>query len=75
MIYRTLGRTGERVSAIGLGGYHMAVPQDEADGIKIVRTAIDRGINFWITAGTITTARVKSGWAKPCATATAKKSS
>ncbi len=46
MIYRTLGRTGERVSAIGLGGYHMAVPQDEADGIKIVRTAVDQGINF-----------------------------
>jgi aryl-alcohol dehydrogenase-like predicted oxidoreductase len=46
MLYRTLGRTGERVSAIGLGGYHMAVPQDERDGIKLVRTAVDRGINF-----------------------------
>ncbi|MGA2136176.1 MAG: aldo/keto reductase [Bryobacteraceae bacterium] len=44
--YRTLGRTGERVSAIGLGGYHMAVPADEADGIKLVRTAVDEGINF-----------------------------
>ena len=46
MIYRTLGRTGERVSAIGLGGYHMAVPKDEQDGIKLVRTAVDSGINF-----------------------------
>ena len=46
MPYRTLGRTGERVSAIGLGGYHMAVPQDEQDSIKIVRTAVDHGINF-----------------------------
>jgi len=46
MIYRTLGRTGERVSAIGLGGYHMAVPKDEQDGIKLVRTAVDSGITF-----------------------------
>jgi len=46
MLYRTLGRTGERVSAIGLGGYHIGVPGDESDGIRLVRTAVDRGINF-----------------------------
>jgi predicted aldo/keto reductase-like oxidoreductase len=46
VIYRQLGRTGERVSAIGLGGYHIGVPADEKVGIRIVRTAIDRGINF-----------------------------
>ncbi len=46
MIYRTLGRTGEKVSAIGVGGYHIGVPKDEADGIRIIRTAIDRGITF-----------------------------
>ncbi|HZT29072.1 MAG TPA: aldo/keto reductase [Bryobacteraceae bacterium] len=46
MIYRTLGRTGEKVSAIGLGGYHIAVPTDEQEGIRLVRTAVDRGINF-----------------------------
>src|SRR5215469_6694724 len=45
MIYRTLGRTGVKVSAIGLGGYHIGVPS-EAEGIKIIRTAIDRGMNF-----------------------------
>src|SRR4051794_30446204 len=45
MIYRTLGRTGVKVSAIGLGGFHIGNPSD-ADGIKIIRTAIDRGINF-----------------------------
>ena len=28
MIYRNLGTTGERVSALGLGGYHMAVPRE-----------------------------------------------
>jgi aryl-alcohol dehydrogenase-like predicted oxidoreductase len=46
MIYRQLGRTGERVSAIGLGGYHIGVPSDEQTGIRIIRTAVDRGINF-----------------------------
>lgn len=46
MPYRTLGRSGEKVSLIGLGGYHMAVPADEEESIRIVRTAIDNGINF-----------------------------
>lgn len=46
MLYRTLGRTGERVSAIGLGGYHMAVPAEEKEGINLVRTAVDNGITF-----------------------------
>ncbi len=44
---RTLGRTGERVSAIGLGGWHLALKQvDEALSSRIVRSAIDRGITF-----------------------------
>ena len=46
MIYRKLGTTGERVSAIGLGGYHIGVPRDENEGIRIIRSAVDRGINF-----------------------------
>src|SRR5215471_1163003 len=46
MIYRNLGSTGERVSALGLGGYHMGVPKDESESIRIVRSAIDRGITF-----------------------------
>jgi len=46
MIYRTLGRTGEKVSAIGLGGHHIGRPKDPAEGIRIVRSAIDRGITF-----------------------------
>jgi predicted aldo/keto reductase-like oxidoreductase len=44
---RVLGATGERVSAIGVGGWHLAAKQvDEALAIRIVRTAVDRGINF-----------------------------
>jgi aryl-alcohol dehydrogenase-like predicted oxidoreductase len=46
MIYRTLGRTGEKVSAIGLGGHHIGRPKDPGEGIRIVRSAVDRGITF-----------------------------
>ena len=47
MIYRQLGSTGEKVSAMGLGGWHLGLKQvDEPLSIQIVRTAIDRGINF-----------------------------
>src|ERR1700690_4128525 len=46
MIYRELGRTGERVSAIGLGGYHIGKQQDPDESIRLIRAAIDRGIAF-----------------------------
>ena len=45
MIYRTFGTTGIKVSAIGLGGYHIGVPE-ESEGIRLIRTAIDRGMTF-----------------------------
>jgi predicted aldo/keto reductase-like oxidoreductase len=47
MRYRDLGSTGERVSIVGLGGFHLSaagVGEDEA--IRIVRTALDEGLNF-----------------------------
>jgi aryl-alcohol dehydrogenase-like predicted oxidoreductase len=43
---RPLGRTGEKVSAIGLGGYHVGIQDDEQLSIRIIRSAIDRGITF-----------------------------
>src|SRR5918992_2887322 len=47
MIYRILGSTGEHVSAIGVGGWHLGLKSvDEQLAIRIVRSAIDRGINF-----------------------------
>jgi aryl-alcohol dehydrogenase-like predicted oxidoreductase len=46
MIYRELGRTGERVSAIGVGGYHIGKQQDPDVSIHLLRAAIDRGITF-----------------------------
>jgi aryl-alcohol dehydrogenase-like predicted oxidoreductase len=45
--YRSLGKTGERVSPIGLGGWHLGLPNvDEQLGFRIVRSAIDHGITF-----------------------------
>jgi uncharacterized protein len=47
MPYRTLGHTGEKVSIVGLGGDHIGRPDvTEEESQRIVRTAIDNGINF-----------------------------
>jgi aryl-alcohol dehydrogenase-like predicted oxidoreductase len=46
MFYRTLGSTDEKVSVVGLGGYHIGMQDNENDSIRIIRTAIDNGINF-----------------------------
>ena len=40
MPQRALGRTGEIVSAIGLGVYHIGTQADEAQSISIIRKAI-----------------------------------
>jgi aryl-alcohol dehydrogenase-like predicted oxidoreductase len=44
--HRTLGRTREKVSLIGLGGYHLGKQNDPEESIRIIRTGIDEGINF-----------------------------
>jgi aryl-alcohol dehydrogenase-like predicted oxidoreductase len=45
--YRTLGHTGEKVSCIGMGGFHLGKPElSEAEAIRLVHTGVDRGINF-----------------------------
>src|SRR6476619_613461 len=47
MPMRTLGRTGVEVSLVGLGGWHLGFDfMDEQLSIRIIRTAIDNGINF-----------------------------
>jgi uncharacterized protein len=44
---RTLGRTGQSVSCIGVGGHHIGRKQvSEQEGIRIIRTALDNGVNF-----------------------------
>ena len=45
--YRTLGHTKEKVSCIGMGGFHLGKPDiSEAESIKLIHSGIDRGINF-----------------------------
>ncbi len=45
--YRVLGRTGEKVSCIGLGGFHIGMPPvSEKEAIRLIREALDRGLNF-----------------------------
>ncbi len=46
---RPLGRTGERIPIVGLGGYHIGVP-DEKDAINIMHEAIDQGMTFFDNA-------------------------
>ena len=47
MPYRVLGRTGEKVSLLGLGGAHLAFKNiSESDAIAVVRTGMDHGVNF-----------------------------
>ncbi|MCL6472085.1 MAG: aldo/keto reductase [Firmicutes bacterium] len=44
--YRKLGKTGEMVSIIGLGGFHIGLIRDHGNAINLIRRAIDSGINF-----------------------------
>jgi len=43
---RILGQTGARLTILGVGGYHIASKKDADLGVRIVRTAIDEGVNF-----------------------------
>ncbi|MDG6256897.1 MAG: aldo/keto reductase [Methanomicrobiaceae archaeon] len=47
MPYRELGSTGEKVSIIGVGGFHLGLPRNPADVVDLVREAIEQGINFF----------------------------
>jgi diketogulonate reductase-like aldo/keto reductase len=49
MLYRELGTTGERVSVIGMGGFHLAKDSSitAQDAIRLVRSASDHGITFF----------------------------
>jgi diketogulonate reductase-like aldo/keto reductase len=44
--YRTLGRSSEKVSLIGLGGYHLGNQADPQESVRIIRTGLDEGVNF-----------------------------
>ena len=46
MLYRAFGKTGETVSVIGVGGSHIGQTSSDDVAIRIIRTAVDHGINF-----------------------------
>lgn len=47
MLYRSFGKTGETVSAIGLGGSHLGKANvSEEMATRLIHQAIDRGITF-----------------------------
>jgi aryl-alcohol dehydrogenase-like predicted oxidoreductase len=43
---RLLGSTGDRVTVLCVGGYHIGKTRDRELGVRIIRAAIDEGINF-----------------------------
>src|SRR5581483_5598916 len=43
---RILGRTGEKISIVGLGGYHLGMQSSEQESIRIIRAGLDNGITF-----------------------------
>ncbi len=49
MKYRELGRTGEYLSLVGMGGFHLAKPggANAQEAVELVHAAIDGGIRFF----------------------------
>jgi aryl-alcohol dehydrogenase-like predicted oxidoreductase len=43
---RAFGRTGERVSILGLGGWHIGLPKTDRAAVRLIHAAIDAGITF-----------------------------
>ena len=43
---RPFGRTGERVSLLGLGGWHVGLPKTDRAAVRLIHAAIDAGITF-----------------------------
>ena len=63
MIYRKLGRTGESVSLIGLGGFHIGTVEDEAEAIKIIAIAVLLLLIFKLYASNLVPAALIAGLA------------
>src|SRR6266446_3222102 len=48
---KPLGRTGEQVSIIGLGGYHLGTMRARDDAVRLVQEAVDAGVTFFDNVG------------------------
>jgi len=46
MPMRALGRTGVKVSLLGLGGYHLGIPKEDKEAVRIIHAAMDHGVTF-----------------------------
>jgi predicted aldo/keto reductase-like oxidoreductase len=47
---RVLGRTGQRVSILALGGWHLGTIKDDAEAVRFMHAALDKGITFFDNA-------------------------
>src|SRR5262245_3577072 len=47
---RALGKTGEKVSMLCLGGWHIGSVKDQKEAIRIMHRAIDEGLTFFDNA-------------------------
>jgi aryl-alcohol dehydrogenase-like predicted oxidoreductase len=47
---RILGRSGEKVTSLGLGGYHLGWPEDEKQVQAVIEKALEAGIRFFDNA-------------------------
>lgn len=45
-IMRKLGKTGEKISALGLGGFHLGLKRDPRETQRMIHAAIEGGITF-----------------------------
>lgn len=61
---RTLGRTGLKVTMMGLGGYHAGYPDKEEDSIAVIHRALDLGVNFFDNADCYQTGRAEERMGK-----------
>ncbi|MGZ3405081.1 MAG: aldo/keto reductase [Polyangia bacterium] len=46
MPMRTLGHTGVKVSLLGLGGFHLGIPREDKEAVRIIHAAMDHGVTF-----------------------------
>ena len=68
--YRMLGRSGAKVSLLGIGGFHLGQKPTEGEAIRIVRTALDEGVNFLDNCWDYNEGQSRCAWVRRCAMGT-----